>query len=61
MTKTPPTPIKIVVEVWGGVVQAVYASAPVYVRIVDWDNIKAGGPKPDRATARLMIREKTVF
>lgn len=36
--------IKVLVEVYGGNVQNVYADAPVDLQVVDWDNIAAGDP-----------------
>jgi hypothetical protein len=41
---------KIVIEVSGGNVQAVYADRVVEARLVDWDNIKAGDPPPQKST-----------
>jgi hypothetical protein len=38
--------VKVVIEVLGGVVTAVYAGAFVEVVVVDYDNIKAGDPGP---------------
>ena len=35
-------PVRVVIEVFGGVVQAIYAPRFVEVVLVDWDNINAG-------------------
>lgn len=32
-------PVRVVVEIKGGVMQAVYASAPVSVELLDYDNM----------------------
>lgn len=37
----------VVIEVSGGVVQAVYTDAPMSVVVVDWDNIKVGDRRLD--------------
>jgi len=43
------TPIRIVVYVAGGLVNAVFSDTPgVEVMIVDYDNEKAGDPRSDR-------------
>ena len=40
--------IKVLVEVYGGNVQNMYADGPVDMQIVDWDNIAAGDSPPER-------------
>lgn len=46
--------VKLVVEVSGGVVQAVYSTHhDVEVRVVDHDNIKDGGGDPELAAEDL--------
>jgi hypothetical protein len=53
--------IRLIVEVQGGCVQAVYASDPkVEVDLLDWDNIKDGSASPAerRAGRRLEQRAK---
>ena len=49
-------PIRLIVEVQGGCVQAVYASAPkASVDLLDWDNIKDGDATPaERREARKL-------
>lgn len=37
---------KLIVEVRGGVVQAIYGDIAMDACIVDWDNIEAGDPGP---------------
>jgi hypothetical protein len=39
--------VKVLIEVSGGVVQAVAATPGVDVMLVDWDNIEAGDPFPE--------------
>ena len=39
--------IKVLVEVYGGNVQNVYADGPVDMQIVDWANIAAGDSPPE--------------
>jgi len=34
---------KILIDVQGGLVQAVFSNEPVEVCLIDWDNIKEGG------------------
>ncbi len=43
-----PRTAKVLIEVSGGIVQAVYADAPIEVCLVDWDNITTGDPRPEQ-------------
>lgn len=43
---------KIIIEINGGVVGAVYTDLDVEIILVDWDNIAAGGEKQERITAQ---------
>lgn len=40
--------LKVLVEVYGGNVQNVYADGPVDIQVVDWDNIAAGDLPSER-------------
>jgi hypothetical protein len=52
-------PVKIVLDVSGGVVQEVYSTDPsVEVILVDWDNIKQGG---DGATLMNVLPSKKMY
>jgi hypothetical protein len=42
--------IKVLIEVRGGTVQAVYADSPIEVRVLDWDDVVAGDVLPARLT-----------
>ncbi len=48
---------RIIVEVSGGVVQAVYADRPINVDVLDWDNVEGGASDDEIADANRLEDE----
>ena len=61
-------PARVVIEISGGNLQAVFSSMPIEIVVVDHDNIEAGDPGIDQLSfaggalvSRFMTKDNLVF
>ncbi|MGI8895175.1 MAG: hypothetical protein ACR2HE_05915 [Casimicrobiaceae bacterium] len=61
-------PARVVIEISGGNLQAVFSSMPIEIVVVDHDNIEAGDPGIDQLcfaggalVSRFMTKDNLVF